>query len=515
MAGHACGVFTDDKVTDWDQLEWNKFDMSAYAVAFEVADRANAQKIVSQPARYVPKALKKGRTEASVKNMTSEQKDRMKAAMLVKVLDWTANDKLEWLPIHTKTNPADVLKTRWALTWKKVRSDEKGAHCAVGAQADGEGSRRWMDVEMKFQKALRWIPREEGQFKPAGLAVSQDLNGRTTIHQKEFIDNIKTIPRYQTQCSVFQSRGPTATIETLFGINKMIRQIKMDPNYKLSVELFKGTTMLVGWSDAAWANRPDGLSAGGYVIGIAPDETLKNKQTPIGWASYRNGKLQRVAARSSLAAEVQALTVAEDELFMVRLMWAELNGFVSDVARNVNACLCVDTKIIYDCLAKQVQMQTLAEKQTALELLACEGYIEKTGLIVIWCRSEANLSDSLTKAAAFGPIELYMRTGCWALVDDEEHLSAKKRKERGLIRPETNKRDFASLIRDAFEHAEISLPDAANSGEENYRDLVYSGPPDRGRLLLLSGRGRGCEQEVFQRPGDREPKVTNFLQYQM
>ena len=86
----------------------------------------------------------------------------------------------------------------------------------------------------------------------------------------------------------------------------------------------------MGWSDAAWANRPDGLSTGGYVIGIAPEEILEGKRTPVGWVSHRSGKLQRVA-RSSLAAEVQALTVAEDELFMVRMMWAELIGFVSDV----------------------------------------------------------------------------------------------------------------------------------------------------------------------------------------
>ena len=126
----------------------------------------------------------------------------------------------------------------------------------------------------------------------------------------------------------------------------------------------------MGWSDAAWANRPDGLSTGGYVIGIAPEEILDGKRTPVGWVSHRSGKLQRVA-RSSLAAEVQALTVAEDELFMLRMMWAELNGFMSDVVsgtasagrelrpmvegvREVRACLCVDAKSIYDCLAKQV-----------------------------------------------------------------------------------------------------------------------------------------------------------------
>ena len=48
------------------------------------------------------KALKKGRTEASVKHVTSDQKDRMKAAKLVEVRDWIANDVLERLPPHLR-----------------------------------------------------------------------------------------------------------------------------------------------------------------------------------------------------------------------------------------------------------------------------------------------------------------------------------------------------------------------------------------------------------------------------
>ena len=70
-----------------------------------------------------------------------------------------------------------------------------------------------------------------------------------------------------------------------------------------------------------------------------------------------------------------------------------------------------------------------------------------------------------------------MRTGCWVLVHDEEQLSAKKRKERGLARFETNKKDFAGLIRDAFKNADISVPVEADGGEEDDRDQVCGDPP--------------------------------------
>ena len=136
-------------------------------------------------------------------------------------------------------------------------------------------------------------------------------------------------------------------------------------------------------------------------------------------------------------------------------------------------------------LAKHVPMQSLAKKRTALDLIAFERCIGETGLILRWCHSEANLNDSLTKAAADGPFKLYMRTGCWALVDDDEQLSAKKRKGRGLSRLESNK-DFAGLIRDALESAaDLSLPDAADGGEnDDDRDQVCSGPPDRGQVTV-------------------------------
>eukprot|EP00974_Lingulodinium_polyedra_P127522 11202463-Lingulodinium_polyedra.AAC.1 len=83
-------------------------------------------------------------------------------------------------------------------------------------------------------------------------------------------------------------------------------------------------------------------------------------------------------------------------------------------------------------------MHTLTEKRTALELMAYAHCIQEVGITTRWCHSEANLADSLTKTTAPGPIEIYMRTHTWALVQDEQQLSAKKRRTRGLGRFEKN-----------------------------------------------------------------------------
>ena len=69
----------------------------------------------------------------------------------------------------------------------------------------------------------------------------------------------QTMPKYQAECSMLQSSGPTATIETIFQINKLIRRLRCDQQYELHYQNCGGQDMvLAAWSDAAWANRPDG-----------------------------------------------------------------------------------------------------------------------------------------------------------------------------------------------------------------------------------------------------------------
>ena len=71
-----------------------------------------------------------------------------------------------------------------------------------------------------------------------------------------------------------------------------------------------------------------------------------------------------------------------------------------ETAKKVPGTVIIDAKSIYDTLASQTQPLQLAEKRTALELLA---YIQNTDLNETdtrWCHGEANISDSLTKISA-------------------------------------------------------------------------------------------------------------------
>eukprot|EP00959_Pyramimonas_sp_CCMP1952_P309516 6477442-Pyramimonas_sp.AAC.1 len=72
-----------------------------------------------------------------------------------------------------------------------------------------------------------------------------------------------------------------------------------------------------------------------------------------------------------------------------------------------------------------------------------------------------------------------MKTWSWALVDDDEQLSAKKRKERGMSRFENNK-DISGLIKMAFMKVGVSLPDAADGDDNDDDNLIVSEPTSYG-----------------------------------
>ena len=150
-----------------------------------------------------------------------------------------------------------------------------------------------------------------------------------------------------------------------------------------------GQPNLVAWSDASWANRRDGKSTGGFLIGICGDEVLRGVRSHISIVSWGTNKLKRVA-RSSMAAEMQALANAEDELHLCRLAWLEFNGRQVDL-NHVNECLqeipgtvIIDAKSIYDALTSQNQPTQLSEKRTALELLAYLRNTEANGTQTRW-----------------------------------------------------------------------------------------------------------------------------------
>ena len=133
--------------------------------------------------------------------------------------------------------------------------------------------------------------------------------------------------------------------------------------------------MCIGaWRDAAWANRPDGSSTGGNCAGIVDiDEIGKGDLTHVNLVSWKTNKLKR-KSRSSNAAEIQAVSDCEDEVYFIRVMLASFLGY--DVSRekrddSVDMIPCIivtDSKSLYDASRSQTGGLGMEEKRTALKL---------------------------------------------------------------------------------------------------------------------------------------------------
>ena len=139
-----------------------------------------------------------------------------------------------------------------------------------------------------------------------------------------------------------------------------------------------------------------------------------------------------------MAAEMQALANAEDELHLCRLAWLEFNGrtvnlnHVDEALHEIPGHVVIDAKSIYDALTSQNQPTQLSEKRTALELIAYLRNTEANGTITQWVHGGANLADGLTKLGQHPMLREFLETHTWSLVTDCDKISGKKRQQQGL-----------------------------------------------------------------------------------
>ena len=166
----------------------------------------------------------------------------------------------------------------------------------------------------------------------------------------------------------------TSTVAELLQVNKLVRDVKKLKDQRYPIHAFPENEELelVTWSDAAWANRPNGVdSTEGIFVGMSTKKLRAGKEekvTPIRW---RAAKIERVC-RSPAAAETMAALDAEDDATYLRILWAQMKGQISNL-RKVDQCaeetpamLVVDAKNLYDRLARATPSVKGAEKRSAI-----------------------------------------------------------------------------------------------------------------------------------------------------
>ena len=320
-----------------------------------------------------------------------------------------------------------------------------GVHVDDVLFSGDESSATWTTFLHDLHAAYKWALWEAENFLHCGLRLQQFADDSVMLDHSEFCGNLSQMPsrakgdespltekevsqarailgsaqwrvtqsgpQHAAKLSYLQSFLATKSPAAVEQVNKLVREIYASRHISVRVQQLNcehpERLTLVGYSDASLANRPDGSSTGGHIFGFMHPEDFARgtgKLNPVGWKS---SKLSRVA-RSSLSAEVQSLADLEQEMMLARLTWCELLGKEIDLAnpaasvRQIPAAMIIDAKAVYDVLDRDAVLSAsvgIKDKYSALELAALQQHIAEQGTLVLWCDSDRQLADGLTKSA--------------------------------------------------------------------------------------------------------------------
>ena len=364
--------------------------------------------------------------------------------------------------------------------WRLLETDEEGKSRLVGLAvahvddflfAGDTTSDVWNQALEGIYRAFEWSPWEIDNFSHCGVQVCQSADGTITLDHSAYCSEIDQIqvtgddkdpvtekelsqlrgllgaiqwrayqsaPQHSSRLSQLQGHLTCATKATLREANKLAREVFLHKHVglryqKLQVENAQEVTF-VAWCDAAVGNRRDFASSGGYFIGATEPRIMHGQPAVINPISWKAGRLPRVA-RSSLSAEVQAMSIAEEELMYVRLQWLEMIGHElprSDLAQVIKSSpgiLVTDAKSLYDVIQKgPTASSTLKEKYSILDMISLFQRLKQGETSVRWVHSDAQLADALTKNVANSSLLRVLVSGRWTLVDDPSFTSAKRLK---------------------------------------------------------------------------------------
>lgn len=189
------------------------------------------------------------------------------------------------------------------------------------------------------------------------------------------------------------TKNRAATVEDLASVMKVLLNAKVSD----SCILFPGlgdhkNWKLVVYSDAALANLNEGTgSTGGCVVFLTGEN---GRCCPILWKA---GKLRRVC-RSSAAAEGMSLSNALEEAVYLRTMLCQILG----IDRGLPVIAYTDHEGLR-CNISNVLHPKVDDKRLKIEIANIRQMLS-TGDVhdIIWCKSQLQLADCLTKKGASG-----------------------------------------------------------------------------------------------------------------
>ena len=189
------------------------------------------------------------------------------------------------------------------------------------------------------------------------------------------------------------------------------------------------------FSDALFSCTKHTTAQQGTIIFATTPELLENQRAVVAPVAWYSKKIPQVV-RSTLGAEAAALSNSADRLMWIRVLWATLNDPNCNwknpeklLAGGNLGGLVTDCKSAYDLLTRTAIPQC-SEHRTTIECLLIRERL-RDNAVVRWINSQAMLADCLTKTMDSSVLRECLRTGRYALRDEElllkERLSARER----------------------------------------------------------------------------------------
>ena len=282
--------------------------------------------------------------------------------------------------------------------------------------------------------------------KPISLTPSRKSQSSSPLNHKETTQLRALIGALQwpctqsspyLQCSVSQLAGKIskATVSTIDHGNKILRMAKANSDVSLQYSNLGNINdvTFVTYSDAAYANRDDLTSQGGYLLCMVNYNVTNGDEGRYNLIDWRSWKLARVA-RSSLSAESQATAEAADSLLFACLFWRLIFNPQLPIDQDTSAQLrhqpahVIDAKALYDLLIKdEIQAALGSDKRTAVETLVAQDKLKVCKAQVKWVSSERQYADGMTKSEAAQLLADRLRTHQLRLMSDTNFQAAKKK----------------------------------------------------------------------------------------
>ena len=303
-----------------------------------------------------------------------------------------------------------------------------------------------VDQELYTLKHIEEIPVSAGRAK----CLKSEANPYEVSQLRGAIGTIawrssQTSPQFQADAGLLLSEIPYATVETLVKTNKLIREMRREASQSLVFPRWNvhwKELAVVSWADASQRSRPDGSSTMGLITGVMPKDFLDGVEHQVAVVTWKSSKTPRQVLGSN-GAEVQAVTEAEDSVFRIRALLAELGGVHfdrSNIYEKVRCCtagaVVMDTRGIFDAATRSVScLHGLRSSRSGYELTLAVIQALQVQTRFRWVHGGAQLGDGLTKWSSRKVLlQFFAANQRWKLIHDPKFESGRKVKKKELER---------------------------------------------------------------------------------